>query len=279
VKKMRIQKLKTKTKQKLEDIIRGVKENIGKTILAASLATAIGTTIAKNNVHFAAGSLYLHNPKGTHYVWGLYPTVRVDGDGEDANIVSLGLLGSHVNVSDSSKVNNIYSLGTGLNTIISVGKGATVKGNITSCGIDLFLIGNGIREGSTVKGNITSCGIDLFTLNIVGEGSTVEGDISIYGLSGFLMQNSIGCSSDSGKVSNGVTQVKGDVRSIGLGLLNYNVIKGRSIIEGNSHAGYGLIMSSSNSGEGKIEGNETAYGTIAETSTGTSLISRSECKK
>ena len=65
---MRIQKLKTKTKQKLEDIIRGVKENIGKTILAASLATAIGTTIAKNNVHFAVGSLYLHNPKGTHYV-------------------------------------------------------------------------------------------------------------------------------------------------------------------------------------------------------------------
>ncbi|MCD6464190.1 hypothetical protein J7L02_01555 [Candidatus Woesearchaeota archaeon] len=253
--------------QRLEDIIETVRMNLGKGLFTAGLLTAIGITALKDNVHFTAGYIHFKDPKKTQYVWGILPFVYVDGAGKNADIVSLGLLGSYVEIKDNSTlknadivslgllgsyvgiednstVKNVYSLGTGVGSIVNVRKNARVEGNIVSAGIGLNVINN-IDSGTLVKGNVVSCGIAPFILNQIQRGSTV----------------------------------KRDVISAGVGFLGpCNNIYKETTVEGNSYAGFGFI-SSSGEEDGNIKGNEAAYGVFAQTSHGFSLISGIEHRK
>ncbi len=230
--------------QRLEDIIETVRMNLGKGLFTAGLLTAIGITALKDNVHFTAGYIHFKDPKKTQYVWGILPFVYVDGAGKNADIVSLGLLGSYVGIEDNSTVRNVYSLGTGVGSIVDVRKNPRVERNIVSAGIGLNVINN-IDSGTLVKGNVVSCGIAPFILNQIQRGSTV----------------------------------KRDVISAGIGFLGpCNDIYKETTVEGNSYAGFGFI-SSSGEEDGNIKGNEAAYGVFAQTSQGFSLISGIEHRK
>ncbi len=160
----------TKTLENLVD--KFVKKIIGnkvKTILAVGLASLIGITALKDNVHF--GSTNIYNQIKNHYVWGVIPNTKVQGQG-NGSIYTFGLLTGLNDVRDNSTITGnqgAYSLLAGINDI---GDNSTITGNQ---GAYSLLAGiNDIGDNSTITGNQHAVGCIIETVGGMGVGTRKE---------------------------------------------------------------------------------------------------------
>lgn len=171
---------------RLKDIlgktIDSVTKNWKKSTAIALLGAATLTTALKDNVHF--GSTKIYNPTNNHYVWGLSPTVEVEGKGE-GNINNFGLLIPGIETENANLTGDINNYGILLSG--NSFKDSAVKGDISAYAI----IGSKNRcDGLSLTGDMKSCGV-LAGINGISYSSSHDnslhishfnGDLSAFGL-------------------------------------------------------------------------------------------------
>ncbi|MEK6885635.1 MAG: hypothetical protein AABX17_01560 [Nanoarchaeota archaeon] len=120
----------------------------------ASLATLIGITTLKDNVHL--GSTTLYNPQGNQYAWGIAPTLEIIGEAK-GNLYSIGLVAG-INLYGTNAVHNgdsrAIGLLTGINDYKTTGShtgNSTVRGIYTRDEEDRYFLSHSIIQSPSLK--------------------------------------------------------------------------------------------------------------------------------
>ena len=197
--------------------LKWILDNKKKTLASLVLAGLAGITISKDNVHL--GSTTLNNAGGNHYVWGLFPSVKIIGDTNTSvrtyglvaintlngkitgDMSTYGLIGGNNSTGDNSSITGdmgAYGLLVGIN---STGNNSSITGDMGAYG----LIGgeNSTGNNSSITGDMGAYGL-LVGINSTGNNSSITGDMSAYGL--FTGNNSAGDNSP----------ITGDITSRGI---------------------------------------------------------------